>query len=177
MPAPHTTKQSKPTTKAQKGCGCLLLLAVVFALFAACGAIFGDTASPLPSPSPFSFPSDALTSPAESDPFIPADPPPADTLTPSPTPADDFDGDGIPDRRDRDADGDGVNKSVDRDDLDPTKGRKPRPSPKPAPRETEDDTPSIVSGVNPGGFCGHEGATGVSDRGRFYVCRGGHWRR
>ncbi|OPG09287.1 hypothetical protein [Microbispora sp. GKU 823] len=72
-----------------------------------------------------------------------------------------------------------MNKSVDRDDLDPSKGRKPKPkpSPKPAPRETEDDTPSFISGVNPGGFCGNEGAVGMSNRGRTYVCRGGHWRR
>ncbi|WP_157570166.1 hypothetical protein [Microtetraspora malaysiensis] len=170
MPTPHAPKQSQPATKAQKGCGCLLLLAVIFALFAACGAIFGDTAPPLPSPSPL--PSYAATDLSE-----PADPAPADTLTPSSSPTDDFDGDGIRDRRDRDADGDGVNKSVDRDDLDPTKGRKPKPKPKPAPRETEDNTPSIISGVNPGGFCGHAGAVGTSNRGRTYICRDGHWRR
>ncbi|MEV7966088.1 hypothetical protein AB0O34_08900 [Sphaerisporangium sp. NPDC088356] len=168
MRTPPKPKQPKPATKAQKGCGCLLLFAVMFALFAACGAIFGDDAPPLPSPLPSSVATDL---------FVPATPTSTATPTPSPSPTDDFDGDGIRDRRDRDADGDGVNKSVDRDDLDPSKGRKPKPSPKPAPRETADDTTSLISGVNPGGFCGNEGAVGVSNRGRTYVCRDGHWRR
>lgn len=144
------------TTRDQvKGCGCLLMVAMV--IIGGCNSLFagGDITSP-----------------------IPAVPTAAPVTTWQPKPIDDLDDDGIEDALDMDADGDGVTVAIDRDDQDPSKGkRKPKPKPKPKPEPEPEDEPVAVANAHPGGFCGTSGAIGVASNGRTYICQGGHWRR
>ncbi|MFF0775904.1 hypothetical protein ACFYUK_43935 [Nonomuraea wenchangensis] len=146
-----------------KGCGCLIVAALLIA--GGCSALFGggDNTDPA-SFTPPSIPS-----------YTPWTPKP---WTPDATPSPDLDGDGIEDRYDDDADGDGVQARNDIDDTDPDQGkRRPkrkatrRPQPQPEPE------PVHIGNVHPGGFCGTPGAVGTASNGRTYTCLDGHWRR